>query len=557
MLEILSRFSRQPLIFAQCIAATLLINVLVLADTVFVMLVLRRYITSGVDGTLIILSAGILLCLIPLYGLSEARRALSERVSERSNAALSQKLSTVLQGISPASAASMSEADMRARWADFILLRNAYGPSAAAAVLDAPFALIFSAVIFLLHPFLGVIVLIWLTVLLLLNTLRRDHSEEASTEDPTALLASVMADPETAKLFGGAGHFRDRYSDMLQERAAHDARCADKAFPTVEKIVSVLGKTALYALGAKLVVMGELSVAALIGASLMAIYAERKLLALLKMAALFQKAKQAGKELEQFFAAGVEPSCSVLLGSGAAPFTKLSCRDVEYSYGDGPPVLRGFSLEAAPGTLTALSGPSGSGKSTAARLLVGLLQPEEGSVRLCSDEGGYLEASRIGACDRSRIFRYLPQEPYFLADTLGANISMGRKDISEADMMQALRRAGLKHFIESRRQGLDTPLSPSGAELPPGIRRRVSLAAAFLAPGNIIVMDEPVEGMDEEGAAFVYAALNDWMREGKSIVVAGNDPRIMKAAVQVVELGSAAPLRLAPCVVPGQRGAGA
>lgn len=545
MWEIHRRLREYPLVYAECVLATLILNALALADTLFVMLVLRRYIAGGVDGTLLILSAAVLFSLIPVFGLREARRVLTGRIQQKHSNTLSQKLSQAFRCFPAGLAGSMGEADMRARWADFSLLRNAYGPRQSAAVLDAPFAVIFAGVVFLLHPYLGVVVGLGLLAHCIVYLRNSTETEEHRVvEEPAALLGSVMADQDTAKLFGG-GSFQERFHKAVEAQQTQGAKSAGKEQPTAAKIVGACSKVAVYGVGAKLVVMGELSVAALIGVSLMAVYAERKLLGLLQLLPMFRKARKAKTLLQEIISHTGSNEDVQLQDEIGFAFTSICCTDVGFAHGGGLPVLEGITLDILPGGITAVTGPNGSGKTTLLRLLLGLLVPTEGSVRLVLENGRELDVGELSAADRARIFRYLPQEPLFLGRSIGENITLGNDEPGDAGLADTLARAGLKDFVEAAPKGLDTQISSTGAELPPGLRRRVALASMIHRKGGIVVMDEPAEAMDEVGAAHVYAYLNELARDGATIIVAGNDPRIVKAAHKVVELGGETSLRLA------------
>lgn len=120
--------------------------------------------------------------------------------------------------------------------------------------------------------------------------------------------------------------------------------------------------------------------------------------------------------------------------------------------------------------------------------------------------------------------------------TVRENILSGNPDLDDADLNRIVRAAGLRHFIDSSPKGLETVLSASGANLPPGTRKRLALARALATDGRLLLLDEPTEGLDAEGRAAVYGVMNTMAKEGRTIVVVSYDANILKGAARVLDL---------------------
>lgn len=177
--------------------------------------------------------------------------------------------------------------------------------------------------------------------------------------------------------------------------------------------------------------------------------------------------------------------------AGRGTMLGMELRGVSYRYPDGErDVLHDFSCTFAPGSSTAIIGPTGSGKSTLVRLLLGLLQPTQGTVRLVDAAGN---AEPLSA-DQWAI-AYVPQGNSLLSGTIRDNLQLGKLDATDAEMRDALARASAL-FVYDLPKGLDTPCGEKGSGLSEGQAQRIAIARALLQPGSILIMDEASSALD-------------------------------------------------------------
>jgi energy-coupling factor transport system ATP-binding protein len=206
-------------------------------------------------------------------------------------------------------------------------------------------------------------------------------------------------------------------------------------------------------------------------------------------------------------------------GDGAASArpsrAAIEARDVSFAYERGRPVLHGISLRIQPGERVALVGPNGGGKSTLARLLVGLLRPGDGAVRLGGDD-----PSRLPAAELARRAAYVFQDPerQFLAETLQAEILLGL-DAARRPAAEAL----LTEFgLPLERFGRRSPFRLSGGEA-----RRLSLAIALVRDPAVLVLDEPTFGQDRRHYDGLLRILDDHLQAGATLIAPTHDPRFV------------------------------
>ena len=208
---------------------------------------------------------------------------------------------------------------------------------------------------------------------------------------------------------------------------------------------------------------------------------------------------------------------------------KITFHDVSFDYGDGKDVLRGVSFSVSPGQRLALVGVSGAGKSTIASLILRLYEPQEGRILV---DGLDIQQYRRESL-RRQIGIVLQQSILFGA-TIRENIAYGRPEATEHEIVAAARAANADEFIAELENGYDTVVGERGATLSGGQRQRIAIARALVRNAPILILDEPMTGLDVESEAKVREAL-DRLMAGKTCVMITHDlPSIADADLVLV-----------------------
>jgi ATP-binding cassette subfamily B protein len=196
----------------------------------------------------------------------------------------------------------------------------------------------------------------------------------------------------------------------------------------------------------------------------------------------------------------------------------LSIRDVSYVHAGGVEALRGASLDLGAGELAVVRGPNGSGKSTLLTVLLRLIRPDEGQVLI---DGEPVEEFQLQSYRRR--FAYVPQDLLLFGATVRENVLYGRPDASEADVEEASRAALLHEVAMRLPDGYETALGEGGATLSGGEARRLMLARAALREAPILLLDEPLAGLDPDARAIVARAIRR-IAAGRTTLVVSHGP---------------------------------
>lgn len=202
-------------------------------------------------------------------------------------------------------------------------------------------------------------------------------------------------------------------------------------------------------------------------------------------------------------------------------FERLVLQEVRYEI-DGKEILKGASLEVSRGQRIAIVGKSGSGKTTLLRIALGLIMPTSGRVLLNGED--VFRMSREKICETVGM---LSQRSHIFSRTLRDNLLLAKPDATDEEIVRALELAGLKEFLEKR--SLDAHLGESGDFISGGERARIALARLVLRDPDLVIMDEPLEGVDKEVEREVVENIKKFV-ENKTLVIVSHRFSILSLA---------------------------
>jgi len=214
---------------------------------------------------------------------------------------------------------------------------------------------------------------------------------------------------------------------------------------------------------------------------------------------------------------------------------RLTLEDARFAYRPGEYALDGVGLVAEPSQTTALVGPSGGGKST----ILGVIQRFYG----LSDGRATIDGQDVAAVDLASLrakIAFVSQDVFLFRGTIRDNIALGRIGATEAEIVEAARRANAHDFIMNFADGYDSSVGEQGTQLSGGQRQRIAIARAMLKNAPILLLDEPTAALDSESEREVQTAL-DALRIGRTTMVVAHRLQTIVGAdrIYVIEKGRA------------------
>jgi ATP-binding cassette subfamily C protein CydCD len=190
------------------------------------------------------------------------------------------------------------------------------------------------------------------------------------------------------------------------------------------------------------------------------------------------------------------------------------------------------SLVLRSGEVTGVAGPSGSGKSTLVDVILGLRQPDRGTVRIVGPERS-VDLAAVDLDAWHRRVAWVPQHPYCFPGTVSENVRLGSPAATDADVDRVLAAVGLADLDPA------SPLTQGGAGVSSGQRRRIGVARALLRGGRVLILDEPTAGLDAASEATVLEAIRSAAREeGRAVLLVAHRPAALAGADRVVTVSA-------------------
>jgi ATP-binding cassette subfamily C protein LapB len=537
MKEFWTRLMSNPVVAFELITASFFISILALASPLFVMQVLNRYVSQGVDATLITLTSGVLIAIILELVFREARMHLAQLVSAdkdqehalKGYATLVRSKLAALQRVPPDTRREILNGQQA--------IEQAYNASNITVVLDVPFALLFVFVLYLLSPaiagvVLGFILAVFIGGIFGAASMNNKTSEVTNSSSAnSALLGTAIREAETVRAFNAGSYLHGSWSGQTTQLQwlRRQLTLRQGLVQSLTQSSNALMSVAVIVTAAILVVTGDLDVGAMVGTNILGARALQPISRFSQLGSTFAKARQALDLINEFSNLPLESE----RGSALTNYQGgIEFRDVAFTYhGSSNPLFESLFLKLEPGSILVVTGSNSAGKTSFARMIVGLLEPTRGNIYV---DG--LDLNQAAAEWWRKQLIYLPQEPALIGGTLGQNIAINNPEANMTRLNEVVDIVGLRKFVDESQDGIETPVLDNGWRLSEGIRRRVALARALMTNGKLVVFDEPTESFDAEGIQVVHTVLSTMAKEGRTIIVMSHNPNVVKGDHTVLDL---------------------
>ncbi|MDC9824437.1 type I secretion system permease/ATPase [Devosia sp. ZB163] len=393
------------------------------------------------------------------------------------------------------------------------------------ALLDLPWLPVYLLIVFLFHPALGWLATGGAVAAILLLVFNERLTARPASEATTAQVAR-QAFAEDARINAEPIFAMGMIEDIKARWQARSAvvsglqyRSADigALYASVTKSFRLLLQSAVLALGAWLVIRGELSAGLMIAAS---IVTSRALAPVEQVVAHWRGLVSATQALKRIGPVVASSSAAPRALALPDPHRRLDVRNLATGPGpEAPPLVSGVSFSLAAGEAMGVLGLSGSGKTSLARALVGVWPAYTGEIRLDGSELAHYEPGLLG-----RRVGYLPQSVGLFDGTVAENIARFRSDADSETILKAARLASVHDMIAALPDGYETRIGSRGAALSAGQRQRIGLARAFYGDPFLLVLDEPNSNLDFAGDDAMTAGLRQARERGAIVIVIAHRP---------------------------------
>lgn len=499
-------------------------NLLLLTGPIYMLQVYDRVLRTGSQETLVALSLLAALILLATGLIDHMRGRIVARIGARVQDGLDGVAFRASLGGDRRRPGPMDAPGFTAT-RDVAAVRAALAAPVSLAVLDAPWAPAFAALIFVLHPVLGLVAmagalgLIGVAVLSQAGARGRHLRAQDATLREQAVMRDCLEEAETLRALGMAAHAERRWADIrrteLQESmAAADLLGAAGAFNRTARLML---QAAMIGVGALLVLGGDLTAGAVLAASILMARALAPLDHVLAAWGQLAEAARASRRLARTLQCAAPAKSRTAL---PAPAARLSVRNLSVvPAGQARPTLRDVSFDIGPGEALGIIGPSGSGKSTLIRALAGLVAPAAGCIRLSDAPLAQYTEAVLG-----RSLGYLPQNMRLFDGSVAENIARLAPDADAGSVIRAAREAGAHEMILRLPDGYDTRITGTTAQLSGGQVQRIGLARALFGDPVLLLLDEPNAALDSEGSDALDRAIARAKSAGRSVIVAAHRP---------------------------------
>jgi len=478
--------------------ASVFINVFALVSAFYIMVVYDRVIPNNAIESLIALTVGVLTIVVFDFSMKVLRGLYTDKASTLIDVEVSKNLferisrnEKLMNQQTGATAAVVKEFDS---------LKDFIASASFVAFVDLPFIILF---LFVLYGIGGpiaavpaIIVVVVIIVGLLIQPVVRKLTFNAARDGQSkqSVIVEVLSGMETLKTLRGIGVLRDRWVDSVSHQGVTSTKSKfwSQLTSNFSQSGQQLSQVGIIVYGVFLIADGGLTMGSLIAC---VILSGRTLAPLGQVSNLLGRFNQALTAYSNFGQLMEQPvtemsrSHQVRLQDVEGGIT-LS--NVSLTYPEQKEAtIKQLNLKVMPGEKVAVVGKIGSGKTSLLRLIAGLYEPTEGSIKI-----DQFDVTHLYPDDLRRHVGVVMQTPLLFSGTVKENLLMGNPEATDEEIIQAAKVAGVDEIVSNLPNGYETVLAERGQQLSGGQRQAICIARAFVGNPKIIIMDEPSSAMD-------------------------------------------------------------
>lgn len=525
-------------IYSQTILAAAIVNLLGLVSSFFIMTVYDRVLPNQAIESLIALTIGVVIAHVFDFLLKSLRGYFIDIAGQRLDATVGSSVFDNLMSMRLDARRGASGA-IAGLVREFENLRDFFSSATLVAIVDLPFIFLFIGTIALiggpiaLVPLIGVLIAIGSGVIIQPLIMKRTQEAMAEGHHKNAVLIETLSGLETIKSVKADGLMRARWRTGVTRQAKISAigRFLNQFAVNASGFAQQASQVGVVVIGVFLVGANEITTGALIAS---VILTGRAMAPLGQVASLLSRVNGAlasYKSLNELMTAQSETEQGREYLARPKLQGKIEFRDVNFAYpGETNRALDDVSFSIEPGERVAILGKNGSGKSTIVRQITGVYQPSEGSVLVDDTDVRQLRPSDL----RANIGAVL-QDVCLFSGSVRENIALGLDHISDEDILDAAKIAGVHDFVGATAGGYDQRLAERGEGLSGGQRQAIALARALAPKPSILLLDEPSSALDAQAEATLIARLEAAIR-GRTLLIVTHRMSMVRLVDRIIVL---------------------
>ncbi len=524
-----SAFLENKQTYYKVMLAATLVNFMSVGSSIFIMVVYDRVLPNSAYESLYALTIGMALVIIfdfilkmlKTYFIDYAGEFVDKNVGDTIFNRLLDAPTAVVTGPVGATANTFREFDS---------VRDFFTSATLSLIVDIPFIFLFIFVIYLIAGPLAYIPLVAVPVVLLIGILIQPFLARVSedlgqhNQEKQSVLVETITGIESIKVLGGGDLVKERWKDAATKQSSRSrlsralAQIAVNSAQSAQQICLV----GIVFYGVFLVSEGTVSMGGMVAAVLLS---SRTLAPLAQIANLFGRANNAKtsyKRLASFMDETQSEDVSIKNKSAIRreKLGGLEFKDATYRYPEADlDTLRGINLKIQEGEKVAILGRNGSGKSTLIKLASGLFKSSDGLVMY---DG--VDIRQLHTEDLSKSIGIVLQDVQLFSGSVKENITMGRENITQDDLVNAGKLSGLDEFISKVPGGYDLQLLDGGKGLSGGQRQAIALARSIVHKPSHFILDEPTSAMDMNAENLFINQVRSLLQNSTMLIVTHRMP---------------------------------
>jgi len=503
---------------------SMFVNILMLVPPLYMLQLYDRVLTSRSEGTLIMLTAIVVVLFVTMALLEIVRSKILVKVGNKLDSLLSKRVFDSLFELAnkhPGKASSMPMNDLTS-------IRQFMTGNGLFAFFDAPWIPIYIAVLFMFHPVFGYFA-IFAAFVLVIFTIVNEYSTKSKLADANNLsrASSIYVDSNlrNAEVINAMGMknnilgiWQQKYYGFLN--AQNGASNKAGIWANISKSTRMLFQSLMLGLGGYLAINMEVSPGMMIAGSIIMGRALAPLDLIIGSWKGFSAARTSYHRLDSLLADFPKDKEYMQL---PAPKGEILLEGVVVVPPAAQnPSIRGITMQINKGDVVGIIGPSAAGKSSLARIILGLWPLASGKARLDTADIFQWDKQDLG-----QYIGYLPQDIELFEGTISQNIARFA-EVDPQKVVEAAQKAGVHEMILRLQDGYDTKIGAGGATLSGGQRQRIGFARAIYDNPVLVVLDEPNSNLDDQGEAALVKAIKSLKETNTTVIIITHRPSILQ-----------------------------